>query len=132
MLVSDSDDMQRINFLKDTIITPSEVKWLSARSNPISVMILARTKAHSALKWTPLVDNGDINIIDECSRIAAIQAERERTIVDCNQLLMPKKQRGIVDGEEFVSHGNRTFKLEGLFDQNYIIFIKLVTFCAIK
>ena len=70
--------------------------------------------------------------IDECSRNAAIQTERERTVVDCNQLLMPKKQRGIVDGEEFVSHGNRTFKLEGLFDQNYIIFIKLVTFCAIK
>jgi len=125
--VSETNDMSKVSFLKGCVITPQEVKRLSARSNPVAVIVLARARAQSAKKWTPLADTGDINLDEERSQIAVMQAERVDTIIDCKQLLMPKKQRGIIEGTEFVSHGKNQFKLEGMLEK--INQLKLMEFC---
>ena len=111
--MSKSDDMQHINFLKGCVITPSEVKWFSERSDAHSVMILARARAESAPDWLPLVWTEEIDLEAEATRINDMKTECINAVMDCNQLLMPKKQRGIVEGEEFVSHGKNQIKLEG-------------------
>ena len=113
--MTEHDDLYLVDFLKDFTMTPSEVKWVDSMSTSAAVLIQARERAKTALPWRPLFHVDEINLAVEQDRAETIMAENASQKINCETLLVVRKQRGIDSSQEFIAHEKFQPKHEGTF-----------------
>jgi len=112
-----SDNLDHVNFLKGCFITPSEVAWATSMSNSTAVLVHARRIAENAERWEPMFPIQEVDSILLQARKQSIEAELQQTDIDCQNLIVSKKQRGINSAMEFVAHDDFQPKHTGVSSQ---------------